>query len=67
MLFIIVYSSCSEHFYKNICTHNVSPSGEHLEETGMSKRAYAEPFVVQQLTNPTSIHEDAGLIPGSVG
>ena len=22
------------------------------------------PFVAQQLTNPTRIHEDAGLIPG---
>ena len=29
-----------------------------------SLRRIGVPFVAQQLTNPTGIHEDAGLIPG---
>ena len=30
----------------------------------LKKRNQGVPFVAQQLMNPTSIHEDSGLIPG---
>ena len=36
-----------------------------LEERHLSnKSAFQVPIVVQQVKNPTSIHEDMGLIPG---
>ena len=39
-----------------------------LEERHLSnKSAFQVPIVVQQVKNPTSIHEDMGLIPGLLG
>ena len=35
-----------------------------MEISSNGKMIYTVPVVAQELTNPTSIHEDAGLIPG---
>ena len=36
----------------------------HTMESGHKKNELGVPVMAQQLANPTSIHEDAGLIPG---
>ena len=37
---------------------------KNLREYFINRKSLRVPFVTQQLTNPTSIHDDAGLIPG---
>ena len=35
-----------------------------VQENSSKKSTLGVPFVAQQLTNPTSVHEDVGSIPG---
>ena len=43
---------------------NKKPIGSHLSKLKKKKNLVRNPIVVQQVKNPTSIHEEEGSIPG---